>query len=194
MSNSDDEHKDDADVLATPRFAESNKLKVGDYFSQTDYFKLDKFESPWYHCTTAKGKSIRVDSGVVNGHCFSADQYTQEKKVTRTKLVEIFMTRTGDKIFTVEFEKQLTPEVLDNNLQTTEYGKDTPHSSKRRKILKDAMHGEPRKLIGFMKRVDNGMGRSDVIDLEQPDGRNVRQVDHRTIKSLILMGTKYVVK
>jgi hypothetical protein len=37
------------------------------------------------------------------------------------------------------------------------------------------------------------MGRSDVIDLEQPPGKfNVRQVDHRTITSLVLMNTKYI--
>ena len=186
---------DAGEDVPVSRTAESKRLKVGDYFSETDYFRLERIDPPWFYCTTAKGTSIRMDAGVVDKLCYSADQFNVEKYVNRTKLVEIFTTMTGDKVFTVEFDKQLTPDVLDEHLQTTDYNKDAAAAvGKRRKILKDAMRGEPRKLIGYMKRIDTGMGRSDVYDLEQPDGKNTRQVDHRTLRSLILMGTKYTVK
>jgi len=56
------------------------------------------------------------------------------------------------------------------------------------------MQGQHRKLTGYMKKTDNGMGRSEVYDLCEPAGKNVRQVDHRSLASLTLMGIKYVLK
>ena len=57
----------------------------------------------------------------------------------------------------------------------------------------DKQTGENRTLIGYKVSTENLMGRVNVIDLEVT-GHNLRQVDLRTIKSLIVNNVKYVVK
>jgi hypothetical protein len=54
--------------------------------------------------------------------------------------------------------------------------------------------GSERTLVGRLMDTENLMGRSNVIDLQIQTGNPLRQVDHRTIKSIILKGTKYIVK
>jgi hypothetical protein len=54
--------------------------------------------------------------------------------------------------------------------------------------------GSPRTLVGRLLDTENHMGRSNVEDLLTSDKNKRRQVDHRTITSLIIKGTKYVVK
>lgn len=54
--------------------------------------------------------------------------------------------------------------------------------------------GEDRTLIGHLLNTENLMGRSDVVDLQVTGGNPMRQVDHRTTKSIILKGVKYTVK
>jgi len=54
--------------------------------------------------------------------------------------------------------------------------------------------GSDRVLVGRLINTENHMGRSNVEDLLTTDTHKLRQVDHRTIKSLILRGVKYNVK
>lgn len=51
--------------------------------------------------------------------------------------------------------------------------------------------GTLRKLRGKMIKSENGFGRSEVWDL---DVKGKRQVDHRTVESLIFDGVKYFIK
>lgn len=55
-------------------------------------------------------------------------------------------------------------------------------------------NGEDRVLRGTFVQSEPIMGRSIVRDMDVKEGGNLRQVDHRTIKSLILDGVKYNVK
>ena len=57
----------------------------------------------------------------------------------------------------------------------------------------DKQTGENRTLVGYKVSTENLMGRVNVVDLEVT-GHNLRQVDLRTIKSLIVNNVKYVVK
>jgi hypothetical protein len=54
--------------------------------------------------------------------------------------------------------------------------------------------GTDRNLVGRLVNTENHMGRSNVEDLLTTDAHKLRQVDHRTVKSVIVKGTKYVVK
>jgi hypothetical protein len=54
--------------------------------------------------------------------------------------------------------------------------------------------GTPRTLIGYFTSQDVNLGRSNMVDLEVTTGHNMRQVDHRTIKSVIVNQVKYVSK
>lgn len=54
--------------------------------------------------------------------------------------------------------------------------------------------GSERTLRGRLVKPEPLLGRSMVEDLDEKEANKVRMVDHRTIKSLIVEGTKYVVK
>jgi hypothetical protein len=54
--------------------------------------------------------------------------------------------------------------------------------------------GEERVLRGRLVNPEPLLGRSTVEDLEQPAGKRIRLVDHRTIRWLVLEGVKYIVK
>ena len=55
-------------------------------------------------------------------------------------------------------------------------------------------NGEERVLRGRMVTPDGALGRSTVIDFDVMGGSPLRQVDHRTIKWLVMGNTKYIVK
>ena len=95
----------------------------------------------------------------------SADEFETTEKVSKTELAAIF-GEVKDNVFTVNFEKQ---------------------------------DGSPRTLRGYMVTRETGMGRSQVVDLDIKRGEGdydnrLRQVDHRTLQSLIVGGVKYIKK
>ena len=46
----------------------------------------------------------------------------------------------------------------------------------------------------FLLSSEGNLGRSSVIDLDAPHGKNYRQIDHRTLESLIINNKKYILK
>jgi hypothetical protein len=90
---------------------------------------------------------------------FSADQYSAEEKVTKTRAAEILST-AYNRPFTVCFEKQ---------------------------------DGKERVLRGRLVEPEPLLGRSHVEDLDVVEGHKLRLVDHRTIRYIIVNGTKYTV-
>lgn len=54
--------------------------------------------------------------------------------------------------------------------------------------------GSARTLVGRLINTENTMGRSNVVDLQITSGMPNRQVDHRTLQSMILKDNRYVVK
>ena len=64
-------------------------------------------------------------------------------------------------------------------------------------VVFEKQNGELRTLRGIMLKVENGLGRSNVIDLDLPlndKAKRMRQVDHRTLKSLIVNNKKFILK
>jgi hypothetical protein len=58
----------------------------------------------------------------------------------------------------------------------------------------DKDNGEERVLRGRLLEPDGRRGRSKVLDLDQPIGRQMRLVDHRTLKWLTINGIKFTAK
>jgi len=61
-------------------------------------------------------------------------------------------------------------------------------------VVFNKVNGEERILVGHLLETENQMGRSNVRDLMITKRHAIRQVDHRTLKSLIVGNTKYVIK
>jgi len=103
---------------------------------------------------------IRINGKELIEKSFSADQYSEEEKVGKTRAAEILL-HSINRPFTVCFLKT---------------------------------NGNERVLRGRLVKPEPLLGRSMVEDLDQKGVNRLRQVDHRTIKYLIVDGTKYVVK
>lgn len=103
---------------------------------------------------------IRINGKELIEKSFSADQYHEEEKVSKTRAAEILL-HSVNRPFTVCFLKT---------------------------------NGNERVLRGRLVKPEPLLGRSMVEDLDQKGVNRLRQVDHRTIKYLIVDGTKYIVK
>lgn len=138
-------------------------VKVGDMMTFIDWGKITgknygSTQLDVLNVDTGKGLKIIGTELIVTS--FSADQYQEEIKLSKTKVAEILVT-CYNRPFTVTFEKQ---------------------------------DGTERKLRGRLIQPEPLLGRSMVEDLDEDKKNRVRLVDHRTIKSLIVDGVKYVVK
>ena len=173
------------------------KVKINDFLSETQYYKVISEKkvnnSSVYTLENERGLSIDVSSTVIEEGMFSSSTFDKEEKVNATDLEYIFKN-VGDTIFTVVYFKQLKPEDLLDKLKLI-----TDTSKISKSDVKDWINGEERELIGY-RISDANFGRSNVIDLTVPldktktyDNRK-RLVDHRSIVSLIIKGTKYSLK
>lgn len=173
-------------------------VNVGDYLSETQYYRVTSKQSSKINVENERGFSFGVSNNIVEEGMYSANQFTEEKKVSRTELINIF-SKVGDTVFTVNFNKQPKEKDISNALIKINGGKFASNAEIRR-LVKEAYQGEERTLTGYLLSTETGFGRSSVIDLEAERGSNPewdgrqRQVDHRTLNWLIHKNVKYIVK
>ena len=177
-----------------------DKLKVGDYLSETQYYKILKINSKTVALINEKGIKYNFEKELIVEAMHSASLYEIEKKVNRTEINEI-LQQAGNNIFTVNFHKQVKEKDIKEKLVDTIKDEDgnllnsEDIEKKLKKISKELTKGEERTLIGYLVELNSQMGRSLVIDMEiAPEQNRIRQIDHRTINWLILNNTKYIVK
>ena len=124
---------------------------------------------------------------ILETEMYSALAYDKEEKISRTELVEKLIL-AGECVFTVHFNKK----VDEAHIQGIISGAGSKPDLK--KLSKEIVTGQECEMTCFLASADNHLGRSSIIDLNSPHGRNFRQVDHRTINWLILKNVKYIVK
>lgn len=175
-----------------------DQIKVGDYLSETQYYEVFSVSDKEIAVRNARGLEMDVDRGIVEEGMYTCNQFAEEVKVSRTEMCEI-LEKVGDAVFTVNFNKQVKDkEVTDAIMKTLleEEEVDEAQLSKLvKKSVKDALKGQERTLIGFLIQSEPKMGRSQVVDLQIPEGKSgVRLVDHRTMNWLIVKNVKYSLK
>lgn len=110
------------------------------------------------------------------------DNFGREFIVRGTKLIEATMNSSRQFDSTESVSKTKAAEILlESNATVFE-------------VIFDKANGEERTLVGYLLNTENLMGRSNVIDLAITSGNPLRQIDHRTIKSIISKDTRNVVK
>ena len=88
-----------------------------------------------------------------------------------------------------DFNAKVDEKVVKEKLQGLTAA-DLKNKSKVAEIAKDIMHGKETVLVGRLSKAMGKLGRSLIIDLPT---QGYRQVDHRTLKWLIIKNVKYVV-
>jgi hypothetical protein len=177
-------------------------IAVGDYLSETQYYKVTKKTRNGYlEVENERGFSFRVAEGIVREGMVTANQFEKEHKVNRTELGEI-LRGAGDSVFTVNFNKKIKQKDFEQalfNAVKRDNGQFNSYDTIQKNIkkaVKEHFKGEERTLVGYLCRTGTTpTGHSLVIDLEQPKEKHrIRQVDHRTVNWLILGNQKYIVK
>lgn len=181
------------------KITDTSKLSVGQFLSETQYYKIVNIVGPMVEVENERGFTFSINKNIIEEGIYTADQFTEEVKVSRTELINIF-TNLGDTVFTVCFNKQPKPEDINDAIASANKGKIIP-IAELQKIVKEAYKGEERILTGYMINVETGFGRSTVIDLEADKSKStenwdsrLRQVDHRSLQWLIYKNKKYIVK
>lgn len=121
----------------------------------------------------------------------SGKVFAKTEKLALTKIVKLF-TEAHDCAFTVCFRTKLDEKHVKDELQKLNEG--LLKDEKRLKAFaKEVIQGQEMTITGRYYKHETKLGRSLIIDLEQPWGRGFRLVDHRTLQYLIIKNVKYIV-
>jgi len=180
------------------------KIQEGDYLSETQYYRVISVAADAIEVQNERGLQFQIPAHVVAEGVYTAHQYRQERTVTKTQMATIFHNMDST-IFTVNFNKQLREKDAREALLSLyahaggQLFSQQEYEKKVKEIVKSTYQGEERTLIGYKTGVDENLGRSIVIDLEEkygdkPYDQRIRLVDHRTINWLIYKNIRYEVK
>ena len=175
--------------------ATADKVVVGERLALFNYYLVTTIDGEYVHCTDENGNGVRIGRGIVDGSMVSTTQYSKEEKVTRTRLAQL-IEGLGHAPFRVTFNKQVQSTTVADGLDKV----DMTTQAKRRKIVKTLMEGEERVMHARLWRSHEDdpemeLGRYKVVDLEKstPGKPAQRLVDTRTIKEVVVEGTRYYV-
>ena len=164
-------------------------LKAGDFFSCHQYMQVVAVKGSDVTLKNERGQTLVIDKQVLLNDSYSADHFEKEVSCTMTQLAEILKT-AKDTVFQVEFEKKLDDKMIFEELSKLD-ASDFKNASKMAELSKSIIVGQAVSLVCHLVKSENHLGRSLVIDLNSEAPHNFKQVDHRTIKSIILRNVKY---
>lgn len=167
-----------------------DKLQRGEYVSCHQYMQVVKIKGNTIDLRTAGGKVIDIYKCILVSDAYSADHFEHTVTCNMTELSEI-LESAKDTIFKVEFKKKIDEKMIQERLLKLSAA-DLKKKDKVKQLAKDVMSGEVVSIVGHLANQERMMGRSLIIDLNAPASNNFRQVDHRTIQSIILRNVKYV--
>lgn len=136
--------------------------------------------------------TIKMSRDILEYEMNSGKLFQKEERVTRTDLVRIF-TNAKQAVMTVKFYKKVDESQIKTVLNRARK-MDMKDQAARKQIATQLLTGSPCELTCCLTNSTNILGRSNVIDLHAPYGMGFRQIDHRTIESVVLKNVKYIVK
>ncbi len=185
--------------------ADFKKLKTGSKLSETQYYVVEQVKNNDVLLRTDLGELINVNPTYVEKCLVSADQYNDEKTMSKTDITNLFLSSTNVAL-TVNYNKQVKEDEVKKQLYAlypNKGGKILSEAEFKKRIataVSDALVGEERTMVGRHYGSQDEFGRVRFIDMEETrdlskdyDTRQ-RLVDPRTINWLILKGVKYNVK
>lgn len=175
-------------------------IKLGDVTSETQFYTVEKVNGNQVILRNDDGEQIEVNKQYAESFLSSASEVEKEESLSRTEVIEKFMTCTGVAV-TVNFNKKVDAkdvlaEIMNTHNNTAP--KDVEKAFKA--TVKRALEGEERTMIGRHFGSLDVNGRLHFVDMQiqkdtskDYDTRN-RLVDPRTINYFICRGVKYKVK
>ena len=119
----------------------------------------------------------------------SANVYAREETLPLTQ-VATKLTEANATAFTACFTTKVDEKAVQEKLASVKAAalKDPAYA---KALAKEVLLGKETTIVGRLSRAEGRMGRSLVIDLPT---QGYRQIDHRTLKHLIIDNVKYAIK
>lgn len=187
------------------KMTDFKKLKVGSKLSETQYYKVEKVVGNQVQLRNDFDEPVVVDNNYVEKCLTSADQFEQERTMSRTDVANLFIASTNVAL-TVNYNKQVNEKDVKDQLVSLYPNKggkilsEADYKKAISKVISSALSGEERIMVGRHYGNQDEFGRVRFIDMEKSQDKSLdydnrqRLVDPRTINWLILKGVKYVVK
>ena len=168
-----------------------DKLEMNQYLSMTSYMTVVNI-GDMVSVRNQYGSNMQMSKELLES-MYSATHYSAEVALNMTGLAELLMS-VQDVVFSINFKKQASEAAAVERVLNAD-ASDFTDKKKSAALAKALLQGQDCSLLCHMVEVENNLGRSLVIDLQAPDKNNkFRQVDHRTIESIIFKNKKYVLK
>lgn len=175
--------------------------------SETQFYSVEQIKGDKVQLKNDYGELVVVDKPYVEKLLVASDQVNEIKQMSRTDVINLFLSSTNV-ICTVNFNKKVDEKEVKKELIALYPNTGGKILSKAEfekavnKSLKDALTGEERTMVGRHYGRTDEFGRIKFIDMEAAGGYDEtkdtdsrqRVVDPRTINYLILRGVKYEVK
>ena len=166
-------------------------MDIGQYLSEVAYYRVEKILKDKVEVVSSQGNEITIDLSLLKD-MDSAQHYSREVFASMTQLVEVLET-VNDTAFKVVFKKQANIESAAKRLETVTLN-DLKNPAKKSAIAEEIAFGDRSTMICKMIDLQTILGRSLVIDLSANTDSKFRQIDHRTIESIVLRNVLYTLK
>ena len=176
----------DREEMSAAAKLDASALKAGDFLSRISYMRVLGVDGDSVEVENKDGFRWSVSKSILEAEACAADQFTTERKVTRTELARILEQDVRDSVFSACFTKLPDPRDQEALLD----GADISTTAKRRRLAKELTVGKERVIFAHITDTHE-MGRLPVHDLE---AKGERLVDLRTVKWVVFGNTKYEVK
>lgn len=177
----------------TTKRCDAAKIKVGDHYSRHSFGKVTKIDNvrdqygrvvKMMTIQNSNGDDWQINAGIMELEFTFAEQFEEEEKVSRTRLIEI-MSEHPRAAMTINFNKK--PKV-DEVAKALQEGK-TGTAKDWKALVKDQLAGAERTMIGYHV---NGYDEHRRLRFNEADVGQ-RLVDPRTLNWAIIDRVKYTV-
>ena len=184
-------------------------IKVGGIFSETQFYVVEQVNNGEVVVKDELGNSITITTEYVEKILNSADNFTEEKKVSMTELAEIFLnnTRVAMTVCYRKKDEPKTAKAIKAEKEAMKLKLQSANMSELPKLIDEFVENPIQTVIPGDERVMKGrhygklnsLGRNEFLDMEAENKKGtydsrVKQVDTRTLKYVIVNNVKYILK
>lgn len=125
---------------------DASKLKVGDAMSRIQYMKVVRIGATSVTVQDETGFEWDIGKSILEAQAYTADQFTETVKVSRTELARIMEMEVRDSIFSCCFSKLPNADDQEKALANA----DLSTAAKRKRVAKEISVGAERVLVGHV--------------------------------------------
>ena len=169
---------------------DANQLAVGDIFSGTSYYETVMEVEPSEVLCYEKNfndRPVTIDRNILATTMNNASVFDEEEKISKTNLATK-LVEADNKAFQVCFKTQASEKGAVEALSGLSRA---PNAAEAKDLAKKCLSGREVTMTCSLSKAEGKLGRSTVVELST---NGYKQVDHRSIKWIVIDNIKYTLK